>query len=94
MSDLQDALDWYEHGKPMGDGSSLNDRMSLILDAARIYANPNIEAAADAVRTYWLNGTTDPDLNEWWTTDEASEAAAEIATLAVDAALTSQEDTK
>lgn len=37
------------------------------------------EIAADAILVYWLNGTRDPDLAEWWQTLEAAECAAEMA---------------
>ncbi len=46
MSDLTDALDWLEEGKPMKSGMSPSDRMDLIVDAARKVANLDIEAAA------------------------------------------------
>ncbi len=38
MSNLQNTLDWFEKGKPMKHMSP-GDRMDLIVDAARRYAN-------------------------------------------------------
>lgn len=29
------------------------------------------EVMADAVMAYWLTGTDDPDMREWWQTDDA-----------------------
>lgn len=33
----------------------------------------------DGILTYWLNGTQDEAMREWWTTPEASDAALELA---------------
>ncbi len=52
MSELQDALDWYEEGEPMGTGMPPGDRMVLIVDAARRVANPDYEAAAEVDATH------------------------------------------
>ena len=37
-----------------------------------------LAAFTDAIMGYWLSGTTDPDMAEWWTTDEAVEATTEM----------------
>ena len=37
-----------------------------------------LAAFTDAVMAYWLNGTHDEDMLEWWTTDEAVDACTEM----------------
>lgn len=34
---------------------------------------------ADAVMSYWLTGTEDEDMREWWQTDDAADCARELA---------------
>ena len=51
MSDLQDALDWFEKGVPIEGGASPTERMDRIVEAARKYAN--------AVPTYLVHTRND-----------------------------------
>lgn len=39
------------------------------------------ERAIDAVMTYWLSGTHNEDLAEWWMSGDAAECAAELVDL-------------
>ncbi len=41
-------------------------------------------AATDAILEYWLAGTHDADMAEWWTTDEAVDAAGEMFSAVMD----------
>jgi len=42
------------------------------------FAGTSRERAIDAVMSYWLNGTEDESLLEWWTSSDAAAAAGEI----------------
>ncbi len=95
MTDLQNALKRWDSERSenvIRRINSTSDDVELFVAAARLVANPNIEAAADAILTYWLSGTTDPALAEWWITDEAAQAAGDLANLATAAAFTSLGD--
>ncbi len=49
--------------------------------------NLDQEAAVDAILGYWLSGTDNPDLAEWWTTADAPEVATELVNVVLVAAL-------
>lgn len=76
---LREAADTIEKltihaGGPDALGSE-NERERSSLEPAP----SNQEIATDAILVYWLNGTRDPDLAEWWQTPEAAECATEMA---------------
>ena len=84
MSDLQDALDWWDMGKFGGSGSYGKEKLATIVDAATKYANPDIEAASEAVSNEMANRRIDRYITD---RDVWVEAAEALAVVAVDAAL-------
>jgi hypothetical protein len=48
-------------------------------------SEPNYEAAIDALLTYWLTGTDDPEMAEWWASADAPQVAAEVVKVVADA---------
>jgi hypothetical protein len=49
------------------------------------------ERIADAVQAWWLSGTDDPDLREWWGTQDAQETASTLAEVVFGAMLEGDE---
>lgn len=41
--------------------------------------------AAQALQEWWLTGTTDPDMLEWWASQDAAETAESAAEVVVEA---------
>jgi hypothetical protein len=50
-----------------------------------------VERIADAVQAWWLSGTDDPDLREWWGTQDAQETASTLAEVVLAAMLEGDE---